>query len=290
MTVRAAVTRPKSSGVRIRARTRVSPSTTRRFDPQASAVQTRPPTVLRASWREPESVATPAVTKARWRSRARSWSAPDPARDVGLIASGGQTGRYSSRSRTYDTCLGGDRQASRTCGSRPGVSCVRRVDGVRVLTLLDAYRLGGAETLIAQLARVSAAADLELLVLSLHGPSEERATLAPLLEQAGVVPQYLGARRTLDLPAFRRLVDHIRAADVDVVHAHLEMSITMGVPAARLAGVPAVSTFHHVHRPLTGRASARERLAVEVASRGAATVFVSQASLDSFAERYRPGK
>jgi glycosyltransferase involved in cell wall biosynthesis len=65
------------------------------------------------------------------------------------------------------------------------------------------------------------------------------------------------------------------------------MAMTMGVPAARLAGVPAVSTFHHVHRPLSGRAAARERLAVEVATRGAATVFVSQASLDSFAAVYR---
>jgi len=66
--------------------------------------------------------------------------------------------------------------------------------------------------------------------------------------------------------------------------------MTMGVPAGRLAGVPVVSTFHHVHRTLTGRASARERLAVEVATRGAATLFVSQASLDSFASRYRPGR
>jgi len=161
---------------------------------------------------------------------------------------------------------------------------------VRVLTLLDAYRLGGAETLIAQLARVSAGAGLDLSVLSLHGPSEVNSRLAPLLEQVGVTPHYLGVTRTLDVPAFRRLVRWIADAQVDVVHAHLEMSMTMGVPAGRLAGVPVVSTFHHVHRTLTGRASARERLAVEVATRGAATLFVSQASLDSFAERYRPGR
>lgn len=161
---------------------------------------------------------------------------------------------------------------------------------VRVLTLLDAYRLGGAETLIAQLARVAPACDIDLEVLSLHGPSEDRSKLAPLLEEAGVTPHYLGVRRTLDVASFARLVRWIKDARVDVVHAHLEMSMTMGVPASRIAGVPVVSTFHHVHRPLTGRASAREKLAVEVATRGAATVFVSEASRVSFVDRYRAGR
>jgi glycosyltransferase involved in cell wall biosynthesis len=161
---------------------------------------------------------------------------------------------------------------------------------VRVLTLVDAYRLGGAETLIAQLARVSAAADIELSVLSLQGPSDDRSALAPLLQEAGLDAQYLGATRTLDVGAFVRLVRFIKAAEVDVVHTHLELATTLGVPAAALARTPSVSTFHHVHRPLSGRASARERVAVEVASRSAATIFVSQSSLDSFAARYYRNK
>jgi len=159
---------------------------------------------------------------------------------------------------------------------------------VRVLTVLDAFRLGGAETLIAQLGRVASDADLEVEVLSLHGPSEERSRLAPLLEDAGLEPRYLGVKRTLDPPSFGRLVRYIRASKVDVVHAHLEMAMTMALPAAALARVPAVGSFHHVHRPLSGRASARERLAVEVATRSRAAVFVSQASLESFRDRYRP--
>jgi glycosyltransferase involved in cell wall biosynthesis len=161
---------------------------------------------------------------------------------------------------------------------------------VRVLTVVDALRLGGAETLIAQLGRVSAAAGIELSVLSLHGRSPELSKLEPLLLESGVVPDYLDVTRTLDVAGFRRLVSYIKAARVDVVHAHLEMAMTMGLPAARLAGVPAVGTFHHVHRPLAGRASARERLAVEIATRSARAIFVSQASLTSFADRYRPSR
>ena len=74
-----------------------------------------------------------------------------------------------------------------------------------------------------------------------------------MLVEAGVEPQYLGARRTVDPAAFARLARRIRRNRPDVVHAHLEMAMTMALPAAALAGVPAVGTFHHVYRPLTGR-------------------------------------
>ncbi|MFT4167024.1 MAG: glycosyltransferase family 4 protein, partial [Microlunatus sp.] len=145
---------------------------------------------------------------------------------------------------------------------------------MRVLTVLDAYRLGGAETLIAQLGRVSGVAGLELDVISLHGPSPELSKLEPLLLEAGLEPRYLHLTRTVDPAGFRRLVSYLKQSRPDVVHAHLEMSMTLAIPAARLAGIPAVGTFHHVHRPLSGRASARERLAVEVASRSQAAIFV----------------
>jgi len=137
---------------------------------------------------------------------------------------------------------------------------------------------------------VSADVDLEVSVLSLHGNAPEHAKLAPLLQASGVEPEYLGVRRTLDPAAFLRLVKLIRDTKPDVVHAHLEMAITMALPAAKLARIPAVGTFHHVHRPLTGRALGRERLALEVATRSDAAIFVSQSSLKSFADRYRPGK
>lgn len=164
-----------------------------------------------------------------------------------------------------------------------------RTAPVRVLTLIDAFRLGGAETLIAQLGRVAADGGLEMEVLSLHGPSDEHSKLAPLLEDAGLKLHYLGVRRTLDPIGFMRLVRTIKARRPDIVHAHLEMAMTLGIPAARLAGVPSVGTFHHVYRPLSGRAALREKLAIEVATRARATIFVSQASLDSFAHRYREG-
>jgi len=161
---------------------------------------------------------------------------------------------------------------------------------LRVLTVVDAFRLGGAETLIAQLGRVAADADIDLQVLSILDRGPDRSALEPLLREVGLEPQYLGVRRTLDPTAVPRLVSFIRASGADVVHAHLERAMPRALPAAALAGRPGVGTFHHVHRPLSGRAAARERLAVEVATRSKAAIFVSQASLTSFADRYRPGR
>lgn len=161
---------------------------------------------------------------------------------------------------------------------------------MRVLVLIDAFRLGGAETLIAQQARFAGAAGLDLDVLALSPPSPERSALAGVLKAAGLDPTYLGARRTADPPAFARLVHRIRDSGCDVVHAHLESAMTLGVPAAALAGTPAVATFHQLAAPLYGRAAARERLAVETASRSRATIFVSNASRESFASVYRPGR
>lgn len=161
---------------------------------------------------------------------------------------------------------------------------------MRVLVFIDALRLGGAEMLVAQQARFASTAGLGMRVLAFSAPSPERSALEGVLADAGVQPTYLGARRVADARAFLRLVRLIRDSGCDVVHAHLESAITLGVPAAALAGVPAVTTFHQLADPLTGRAAARKRLAVRAATRSRATIFVSEASRRSFAQMYYPGR
>ena len=109
---------------------------------------------------------------------------------------------------------------------------------MRVLTVVDAFRLGGAETLIAQLGRVAAQADLDLQVLSILDRGPDRSALEPMLRDVGLEPHYLGVRRTLDPTAVPRLVSFIKHSGADVVHAHLEMAMTLALPAAALAGRP----------------------------------------------------
>lgn len=160
--------------------------------------------------------------------------------------------------------------------------------GISALVLIDAFRMGGAETLLAPMIVASRDTDVSMDVVSIS-PSEwnSEKTMA-ILAEAGIPTRSLGIRRLLDPVALPRLVRTIREGRYDVVHAHLEMAMTLAVPAAALAGRPAVCTFHHVARPLEGRAAWRERLAVEAATRSRRALFVSEASRRSFAENYRP--
>ncbi|MEQ6901074.1 glycosyltransferase family 4 protein [Nocardioides sp. YIM 152588] len=159
---------------------------------------------------------------------------------------------------------------------------------VRVLTLIDAFRMGGAETLLAPLAVAARDAGLELDIVAVGPASHNAAKTVEILRDSGIEPRNLGVKRLLDPTAVPRLVAEIRRSRCDVVHAHLEMAMTLAVPAAAIARRPAVCTFHHVQRPLEGRAAQRERLAVAAATRSRGAVFVSQASLDSFHRAYRP--
>lgn len=159
---------------------------------------------------------------------------------------------------------------------------------IRALVLIDAFRMGGAETLLAPMIAASRDTDVQMEVASVSPEELNSAKTLQILADADIPTRSLGIRRLLDPVALPRLTRFIREGGYEVVHAHLEMAMTLAVPAAAMAGRPAVCTFHHVARPLTGRAAWRERLAVEAATRSRRALFVSEASRISFQEVYRP--
>lgn len=159
---------------------------------------------------------------------------------------------------------------------------------IRALVLIDAFRMGGAETLLAPMIVASRGTDVEMDVMSISPAELNSEKTMKILAEAGIATRSLGIRRLLDPVAVPRLTGVIRRGGYDVVHAHLEMAMTLAVPAAALARRPAVCTFHHVARPLDGRAAWRERLAVEAATRSYRALFVSAASRQSFQQVYRP--
>lgn len=157
---------------------------------------------------------------------------------------------------------------------------------MRVLMVIDSLRLGGAERVLATLSAYAPEAGFGFEVLVLSPPDELRSVMEPVLQHAGVSVSYLGLRRLADPRALPRLVRAIRACGCDVVHGHLEDAVTLVPPAARIAARPAVCSFHHVAVPVGRRAAAKERLAVAAANTSARVVFVSRASIDSFARVY----
>ena len=159
---------------------------------------------------------------------------------------------------------------------------------LRVLMVVDSLRVGGAENVLSTLARAAPGGGFEFDVASLDAPDGPTATMRPLLESAGVAIYFLSLPRLVHPRALPSLVRLIRRSTYQVVHAHLEHAITLVPPAASLARLPAVCTFHHMPGRLSRREALKDRLSVEVGSRADATLFVSKASMDSYASRYGP--
>jgi glycosyltransferase involved in cell wall biosynthesis len=156
---------------------------------------------------------------------------------------------------------------------------------VKVLHVIDNFAFGGAELLLATLGRAAPQAGMEMSVACLGPRAPERSVTLPILEEAGVNPSFVGVRRLLDPMGLPKLLRAIRQSDCDVVHAHLGYAATLVPPAARLAGVPCVSTLHHVPSPDRPRRELiKEWLWTRSAERGAALVFVSEAARRAAAE------
>ncbi|BBX70977.1 hypothetical protein MPSYJ_44380 [Mycolicibacterium psychrotolerans] len=155
-----------------------------------------------------------------------------------------------------------------------------------MLSLIDGYRFGGAEILLAQLAGVAPQVDISMDIVSLLPESANARETIRLLEQAGVRPRNLNVRRLLDPTAIFQIVQEIRRSRCDIVHAHLETAVTLALPAAKLTRRPLVCTFHTIAEPLTGREAKRERLAVLAATRSDRAIFVSAASRAAFQHMY----
>jgi glycosyltransferase involved in cell wall biosynthesis len=157
---------------------------------------------------------------------------------------------------------------------------------MKVLAVIDSFSFGGAERLLATLAKALPGVGVELEVASLAPYSAERTGMLPVLSRSGVPLSFLSIPRLAHPAAIPRLVAAIRRSGCDLVHAHLGYSATLVPPAAAISGRPAVCSFHTVRAPLRGREAVKERLAVAVASRSAALIFVSRASMRAFAELY----
>lgn len=162
---------------------------------------------------------------------------------------------------------------------------------MKVLHVIDNFGYGGAERLLATLNTVAAPAGLDMTVACLGPQTPERSVTLPLLTAAGLKPRFIGVQRLLDPLALLKIRRALRDSGCDVVHAHLGYAGTLVPPAARLAGIPCVTTLHHVPPPTQPRADlVKEWLWTRSAERGAALVWVSQAARDTAAALFPPRK
>lgn len=160
---------------------------------------------------------------------------------------------------------------------------------MRILQIIDSFSYGGAERLLATLNSVAPAAGLDMTVTSLAPASQGRNASLPVLEAAGLHPAYADVHKLLDPAGVPKLARAIKESGCAVVHAHLGTSATLVPIAARVAGVPCISTLHHLPRrkeQLSDRV--KNWLQIQSAERGHALVFVSDAARLAAAALYRP--
>jgi L-malate glycosyltransferase len=110
----------------------------------------------------------------------------------------------------------------------------------KVFHLVDSLHLGGTETQAVELALRMPVSEYEITLGCLHA----QGPLLDKLKGSAVMVREFFPKGGLDSPAgiyqLARLTAFFRREKFDVVHTHDLWSNLMGVPAARLAGVPAI--------------------------------------------------
>ncbi|WP_245908895.1 glycosyltransferase [Mycobacterium neglectum] len=143
-----------------------------------------------------------------------------------------------------------------------------------VAHVIHSLGAGGAEAVLVELARVALGAGLRMVVIGLsdfHTPEGVDNRVVPLLREQGVVVYELHSSRYDPFTALR-VARILRAERVDIVHTHLKHADVVGGVAARLAGVPAISTLHVIDKATSRAHRLRVRAALSARRRLAQTV------------------
>ncbi|MGY4711966.1 glycosyltransferase [Mycolicibacterium sp. CBM1] len=135
---------------------------------------------------------------------------------------------------------------------------------ITVVHVIHSLGAGGAEAVLVDLARAAASAGIRLVVVGLSDamtPTGIDNRVVPQLREQGVTVYEMHSGR-YDLAATLRLASVLRREHADVVHTHLKHADLVGGLAARLAGVPSVSTLHVIDIPVSRMHRARVKAAV----------------------------
>lgn len=149
-----------------------------------------------------------------------------------------------------------------------------RVEPLTVAHVIHSLGAGGAESMLAEFTSAAAPDGLRVVVVGLsdarNGDSVDN-RLVPRLRALGATVHEMHAARYDPLAAVK-LATLLKAERVEVVHTHLKHADMVGGAAARLAGVPSVSTLHVIEAPTSLRQRLRARTAVTARRLLASTV------------------
>lgn len=153
---------------------------------------------------------------------------------------------------------------------------------LRVHVLIDTFRSGGAELLLADFAEVAAGAGIEISVAGLK-PITPLSPAADRLRRRGFEPGVIPVSSMVSLRDLARVRAHLAEVRPEIVHTHLMTSDFLGGIAARSLGIPSVVTIHADWYPGGLADRARTWLASQARRRcAAAVVAVSESARSAY--------
>ena len=117
----------------------------------------------------------------------------------------------------------------------------------RVVFLIDSLGWGGAERLLLQYLPHLRSEGFDPVVCAMHERSGN--PVAEEIGHLGIPVNTVPVERLREPTALPRLVRYLRRRGADVVHTQLEFADGLGSVAARVAGVPSLSTLHTMSEP-----------------------------------------
>ena len=121
---------------------------------------------------------------------------------------------------------------------------------IRVAMLIDSLGMGGAERLLTIYLQHFDTSRFEPRVCALQ--IRENNPIAADIQRLGIPVDLVSVPHLRDLRALPRLVRYLRRQKIDLLHTQLEFSDTLGSIAAKIAGIPAVTTLHTFDAPAPG--------------------------------------
>lgn len=120
----------------------------------------------------------------------------------------------------------------------------------RIALLIDSLGLGGAERLLTIYLQHFDTSRFEPRVCALQTRNDN--PIAADIQRLGIPVDQVPVPHLRDLGAIPRLRSYLRRHKIDLLHTQLEFSDTLGSIAAKLAGIPTVTTLHTFDAPEEG--------------------------------------
>ncbi len=121
---------------------------------------------------------------------------------------------------------------------------------LNIILLIDALGMGGAERLLTIYLKHFDTNRFNLRVCTLG--VKEGNPLAKDIQELGIPVDTVPVPYLRDLSALPRLVRYLRQQQADLLHTQLEFADTLGSAAAKIVGIPTVSTLHTFDDPPKG--------------------------------------